>query len=79
MSTIYRAVFSDDRPDLVAGARGLFGSWLAGKGIDIEVPTAGRAEAEGQAVEVITAEDGDVPRSGCAWTRRTPGSGGRPS
>lgn len=60
MSTIYRAAFSDDRPELVTAARDLFGSWLAAKGIAIDVPTAGREESEERAVEVITAHDGDV-------------------
>jgi hypothetical protein len=60
MSTVYRAVFSDDREDPVTAARGLFGAWLVGKGIDIEVPATGRADAEGHAVEVIASEDDDV-------------------
>jgi hypothetical protein len=60
MSTIYRAVFSDDRPGLVAGARDLFRTWLTGKGIEIEVPTVGCAKSEGRTVEVITAQEGDV-------------------
>jgi len=78
VSTLYRAVFSDDRSDIVVGARGLFQSWLAGKGIKLEVPASGRAEIDnGRAIEVIAAEDGDVEAarlrldeeaSGCRWS-----------
>lgn len=62
MSTIFRAVFADDRSDLVVESRRLFGLWLAGKGVEADVPTSGRVDLDGAgtAVEVIAAEDGDV-------------------
>ncbi len=61
MSTIYRTVFTDDRSDLMIGARDLFSSWLVGKGIEIELPNAGTVEvAAGLAVEVIGVEDTTV-------------------
>lgn len=62
MSTIYRAVFSDDRPDLITGARESFARWLAGKGREVEVPTSGRVDLDGgaAAIEVIAAEEEDV-------------------
>lgn len=62
MSTIYRAVFSDDRPDLIAGSRELFAQWLAGKGLAVELPASGRVDLDGgrAAVEAIAAEEGDV-------------------
>lgn len=62
MSTLYRAVFADDRPDLVAESRHLFGQWLSGKGIEVEVPTSGRVDLDGGGIAVgaIAAEEGDV-------------------
>lgn len=62
MSTIYRAVFSDERAELIVSARDLFSRWLGGKGIAVDVPESGRAEAQGgrAAVEVLCANDQDV-------------------
>jgi uncharacterized protein (TIGR03086 family) len=71
MSTIYRLVLSDDRPNLLASAQGLFARWLASKGVDIEVPRSGRAEVDGTSVEVICVADLDVEA-----VRLRPGRGG---
>ncbi len=57
MSTVYRTIFADDRPDLTQGARELFLQWLNVKGIEIELPESGRTDNGSMGVEVITARD----------------------
>lgn len=62
MSTIYRAVFSTADNDLITGTRRLFGEWLAGKGINVDIPDSGRADCANltSSVEAIHAEEADV-------------------
>ena len=62
MSTVYRAVFSDDRADLLSVARDMFTTWLDRKGIALDVPTSGQVNLNGggTAVDVIIADDGAV-------------------
>jgi len=60
VSVLYRAVFADHRRDLVPEARRLFSDWLITKEIPVDVPDTGRVEGDGQSVDVVTAEDGDL-------------------
>ncbi|MGH9130064.1 MAG: hypothetical protein ACRDY2_14175 [Acidimicrobiales bacterium] len=57
MSTVYRTIFTDNRPDLTGGALEVFLQWLDIKGIDIEIPESGRIDKGSAGVEVITAKD----------------------
>jgi hypothetical protein len=58
VSTIFRAVFEDDRPDLLVAGRSLFAAWLSQKDIDGEVPVEGVTElAPGKLVTAVAAEE----------------------
>ena len=60
MSVLYRAVFADDRPDLLNEARRLFSEWLTSKGVTIEVPDVGRVEGDAHGVDVVSADEEDL-------------------
>lgn len=53
---MYRAVWNDDRANLMAEVQTRFSGWLASKGIDLEVPYTGTAsiETDGGSVEVVS-------------------------
>ena len=60
MSLQYRAIWSDNRPDLVDSARPNFQDWVASKGINLSVPDEGRERADSNEVVVDRAADEDI-------------------
>lgn len=60
MSIVYRAVWTDERPDLLAAGRDVVQRWLRGSRPDLEVPGEGTARDEGVEVVVARVEDADA-------------------
>ncbi len=60
MSLQYRAIWSDNRPDLIDSARPIFQEWIASKGINLSVPHEGLENAGANEVVVDHASDGDI-------------------
>ncbi len=60
MSLQYRAIWSDNRPDLIDSARPLFQEWITSKGISFSVPHEGIDNAGANEVVVDHASDGDI-------------------
>ena len=56
MTLMYRAVWNDDRANLMAEVQARFSAWLVSKGIDLEVPYTGTAsiERDGGSIEVVS-------------------------
>jgi hypothetical protein len=58
MAVVYRSIWTDDRLDLHQVAREEFSSWLAGKGIDLEVPESGAVSEGSRTVSRLESEAG---------------------
>ncbi len=76
MALLYRAVWSDGREDLIEAGPATFRTWIAGKGLQVDVPDEGLAATGQEEVAVARVDDGE-----CAalWMRlveeREAGSG----
>lgn len=60
MALLYRAIWSDDRPDLIDAGPAAFNDWVRGKRLGLEVPDEGVVEADGSDVTVARVEDGST-------------------
>ncbi len=60
MSLQYRAIWSDNRLDLIDTARPVFQEWIESKGINLQVPQEGIKHAGANEVTVDHASKGDV-------------------
>ena len=60
MGLHYRAVWRDDRPDLIEQALETFGRWITSKRIHIEVPLEGHSSSDNCEVEIRRATDKDA-------------------
>lgn len=60
MALLYRAIWSDGRPDLVDAALPVFREWVARKELDVTVPEDGLDSAGGAEVAVARVEDGET-------------------
>lgn len=60
MALHYRAVWRDDRSNLIEDSLTTFERWITSKGLALEVPSEGRASGERSEVEIRRATDGDA-------------------
>ena len=76
MSLQYRAIWSDNRLDLIDTARPTFQEWIDGKGINVSVPYEGIERAGADEVVVDHASDGDTRALRVRLVEERPKGGG---
>ena len=59
MSLQYRAIWSDNRPDLIDSAKRTFQAWIEGKGINLSIPHEGIERAGANEIVVDHGSEGD--------------------
>jgi N-acetylmuramoyl-L-alanine amidase len=60
MALVYRAIWTDPNPALIAAGRSAFAAWLKSKEIPVELPETGTAITANAEISVTAVDDGDV-------------------
>ena len=60
MSIQYRAIWQDDRPDLIDTGIAIFQEWINTKDIELNIPTEGRANNESHEIRVDNVSENNI-------------------